>query len=443
MKHYVIISADCHAGPESPVYRDYLDPQHREAFDAELAERERILQTMRAQHFGEAGEGAMMGNAEFQEEWFGEDEHGESLHEAGLRGGWDASKRDEELDADGVTGEVVFPGPDAVTGRMGAPFGAGFNIVPTADPELVLAGARAYNRWAAELCQDSPERRAGLAVAPILGDIDGAVEEIRRARESGLRGGIIIPAQWGTYPSYTSARYDPIWAVCQDLEMPVHTHSGPGAMDDYGAVPGALGLYASETVWWTARPMWFMLWSGVFERFPRLKMAVTESGSFWVPDQLWRMDSLLLRDQGSRKLGEGIKGSLTMRPSEYFDRNCGIGSSNTRRRELAKRYEIGIGNIMWGNDFPHPEGTWPYTKKILRETFWDIPVDETERILGLNAAEFYGFDVDALQPIADRIGPTPEELGQTDEAAFAKWDDLKAAGRHWLSGREAVPAPVD
>ena len=105
-----------------------------------------------------------------------------------------------------------------------------------------------------------------------------------------------------------------------------------------------------------------------------------------------------------------------MLPSEYFDRNCKIGSSNTRRRELARRYEIGVGNIMWGNDFPHPEGTWPYTSEFLGEAFCDIPVDETEQILGLNAAEFYGFDVDALQPIADEIGPTPEDLGQTDAA---------------------------
>src|SRR4029078_13515938 len=110
----------------------------------------------------------------------------------------------------------------------------GFNIPSDADPLLVVAGARAYNRWAAELCQDSsPERRAGLAVAPILGDIDAAVAEITRAKESGLKG-IIIPAQWGQYPSYAHDRYDPIWAVCQDLDMPMHTHSGPGAIQDYG-----------------------------------------------------------------------------------------------------------------------------------------------------------------------------------------------------------------
>ena len=99
------------------------------------------MQQMRRERFG-TDDDVFSGSEEFQEEWFGEDEDGNSLHEVGLRGGWDAKKRDEELSADGVTGEVVFPGPDAVTGKMGAPFGAGFAIDSTADPELVLAGAR-------------------------------------------------------------------------------------------------------------------------------------------------------------------------------------------------------------------------------------------------------------------------------------------------------------
>ena len=99
------------------------------------------MQQMRRERFG-TDDDVFAGSEEFQEEWFGVDEDGNSLHEVGLRGGWDAKKRDEELSADGVTGEVVFPGPDAVTGKMGAPFGAGFAIDSTADPELVLAGAR-------------------------------------------------------------------------------------------------------------------------------------------------------------------------------------------------------------------------------------------------------------------------------------------------------------
>jgi hypothetical protein len=156
---------------------------------------------------------------------------------------------------------------------------------------------------------------------------------------------------------------------------------------------------------------------------------------------LWRLDMISLRDHGARKMADP-RGIMTMIPSEYFDRNCGIGSSNTRRRELARRYEIGVGNIMWGNDFPHPEGTWPYTREFLKDRFWDIPQDETAQILGLNAAKFYDFDLDELQPIAEAIGPTPEELGQTDDSVLAKWDDLRKAGRPWLTEEEAVPLPT-
>ncbi len=221
--------------------------------------------------------------------------------------------------------------------------------------------------------------------------------------------------------------------------MPVHTHSGPGAHQDYGTGAGFYGMYVAETRWWTARPLWFLLCSGVFERFPGLKFAVTEAGSFWAADLLWMLDDTYNRNHGARKTANRFA-NLTMKPSDYFDRNIKIGSSNTRRREIGRRYEIGVDNIMWGNDFPHPEGTWPYTRAFLKERFWDVPFDETEKMLGLNHAGFYGFDVERLRPLADRIGPTPEELGQTDASVFSKWDELREVGRPWLTGKEAVSA---
>ena len=430
-RHYVIISADCHAGPVAPAYREYLDPEFRPDFDEELDERQRVIDERQGQP-----DPRFIGDDEFKAEWFGADEEGNSLHEIGLRGGWDAARRDKELDSDGVAAEVVFPGPDAVTGTMGAPFGAGFNPVATRSPQHLLAGARAYNRWAAELCQDSPERRVGLIVAPILGDVPGAIAEIRRAHADGLRGGAIIPPRWAGYESYTSYAYDPVWAVCEELQLPVHCHSGPAPHEDYGEVRGWMSVYGYETIFFTARPLWFMLLTGVFERFPALKMAVTEAGCFWAADMLWRMDMMATREHGMRKMVD-TRGTLTMLPSQYFDRNCAIGASNTRRRELGRRYEIGVGNIMWGNDFPHPEGTWPYTREFLKDRFWDVPIDETAQVLGLNQAEFYRFDLAKLQVVADRIAPTPEDLGQTDPGAAAKWRPYKEAGRPWLTGREA------
>ena len=415
MSRYLVISADCHAGLPNEQYRDWLEPRYHDEFDAYLADRARMMEL--------AARGMI--NQEFAQEWAAENEEG-------LRGGWDATRRDVELDADGVAGEVLFPDADAVSSGASAPFGAGLSASGDHAPELAMAGARAHNRWLAELCATSPDRRAGVALVPILDDIDAAVAEIARAHDSGLRGGILIPSMWEPYAPYHDERYHPIWAICQERDLPVHVHSGAADKASYGPY---VGMYTTEVRWWSARPLHFLIWSGVFEQFPRLKFVVTECGAFWAADLLWMMDTVFDREHGSRKLGAQLTAHLSMRPSEYFDRNCFIGASNTRRRELARRYEIGVGNIMWGNDFPHPEGTWPHTREFLRNAFCDIPVDETAEMLGTNAASVYNFDPAKLAPLADRIGPTPEELGQ-DGHDLAKWEPLAKAGRPWLTGVE-------
>jgi len=423
---YTVISADCHAGLPNNDYRAYLDPDYLEAFDESLVARRALEAELAA---------IGLRNEEFAEEW-------ERDNEEGLRGGWDAGRRDHELDADGVAGEVIFPDADAVTGGASAPFGAGLGSGGDLDPALTMAGARAHNRWLAELCATSPARRAGVAIVPILHDIDGAVAEIRRAHASGLRGGILIPSMWRPYPPYNDPRYEPIWSVCQELDLPIHVHSGSAPREEYGV---HLGIYVAEVRFWTQRALWFLMWSGVFERYPRLKFVVTEAGAFWAADLLWTMDIVFDREHGAKKLGRQLTAGMSMRPSEYFDRNCFIGASNTRRRELARRYEIGVGNIMWGNDFPHPEGTWPHTAEWLRAAFADIPGDETALVLGGNAAAVYNFDLSELQPLASRIGPSDADLGQVDaEAAgeLGKWTDLEAAGRPWLTGKEALPLPI-
>ena len=421
MSRYLVISSDCHAGLPNEQYRDWLDPAYRDAFDQALAARAAMEVELAQQG---------LRNPEFADEW--EEENAE-----GLRGGWDADRRDRELDADGVVGEVIFPDADAVTGGASAPFGAGLGATADVPTELLLAGARAHNRWLAELCATSPARRAGVALVPIF-DVDAAVAEITRAAESGLRGGILIPSMWQPHEPYHDRKYDPVWAACSDLQMPVHVHSGAADRAAYGE---HVGLYVAEVRWWSTRPLWFLLWSGTFERFPDLTFVTTECGAFWAPDLLWTSDIVYDREHAAKKLGSQLTAQLSMRPSDYFDRNCFIGASNTRRRELARRYEIGVGNLMWGNDFPHPEGTWPHTREWLRNAFSDIPVDDTARILGGNAADCYHFDVDALRPLADRFGPTPDDLGQTDQDP-AKWADLAAAGRPWLTGKEALDLPI-
>ena len=173
MDQYTIISSDTHAGLPVEQYRDYLDPQYREAFDDFLKARE------------EAGAARALSDPGFAEKWFKE-------QGKGMLGGWDITLRDKELDGDGVAAEVIFPDADAVTGVAGSLFGAGLASTGESDPDLMMAGARSHNRWLAELCSHSPERRAGVAIVPILHDPQAAVEEIKWAAANGLRGGILI-----------------------------------------------------------------------------------------------------------------------------------------------------------------------------------------------------------------------------------------------------------
>jgi predicted TIM-barrel fold metal-dependent hydrolase len=295
-----------------------------------------------------------------------------------------------------------------------------------------MAGAQAHNRWLADFVSENPERHCGVALLPVTAPTEKVVAEIHRARESGL-GALMIPSMWVDKEPYHDRRYDPVWAAAAECGMPVLTHSGAAPRHEYG---DHLGIYVSEVTWWPARPLWFLLWSGVFERHPGLKFGVAESGCWWLPNQLWFMDRLYLGAHGGKKLSPFAE--LKRPPSEYLDRQVFICATNTKRRELAQRYEIGVDNILWGSDFPHPEGTWPDTRAWLRRTFHDIPVDETRRMLGLAAADAFGFDVAALEPLARRIGPTPAELGQQDDqaAVTASWARSREVGRHWLTDHD-------
>jgi predicted TIM-barrel fold metal-dependent hydrolase len=413
---YLIISSDCHAGLPTEEYRPYLEARFHRAFDEFLGQRD-----------ARRAEATRLGirNDAFAERWFRD-------HEEGLRGGWDPAQRIKELDGDGVAAEVVFPDADAVDSGTAAPFGVGLGLSGDQDPQLGMAGALAHNRWLADFVSAHPERHCGVALLPVTAETGRVVEEIHRARESGL-GALMIPAMWGAHAPYHDRRYDPVWAAAAECAMPVLTHSGSAPRQEYG---DHLGIFVSEVTWWPARPLWFLLWSGVFERHPGLRFGIAESGCWWLPNLLWFMDRLYLGAHGGKKLSPFA--ALTRPPHEYLDRQVFVCATNTKRRELAQRYEIGVDNILWGSDFPHPEGTWPDTRGWLQKTFHDIPVAETRRMLGLSAAEAFGFDTAALAPLARRIGPTPAGLGQPADqpAVEASWARSREVGRHWLTDHD-------
>ena len=395
MDRYLVISADCHAGLPPEKYRDYLDPQYREAFDLALPIQIQLTQEAERRFLID----------DINAEW-------RSGRERDLSGAWDHEARTRVLDGDGIAGEVIFP--DGITEMNSPPFGAALSL-PTEGvvPKLQWAGARAHNRWLAELVAMAPERHVGVALVPALWDVEEGVKEVRWARENGLRG-ILLPCAWGKLAPYHHPKYDPLWAACQDLDVVIHFHSGPAPMEDYFGsqpapedavdLPGAVGIYISEVCWWNARPLTFLLWGGVFERHPRLKVVITEGTSIWVPEYLRLLDQRYSETHYAQKLGD-YRSHLSMKPSDYFARNVGLGASCMPRREAELRHEIGLGCIMWGSDFPHPEGSWPHTREQMLETFTGLPEDEIAAMLGGNAARLYGFDVEKLAPLVARIGP--------------------------------------
>jgi predicted TIM-barrel fold metal-dependent hydrolase len=156
-----------------------------------------------------------------------------------------------------------------------------------------------------------------------------------------------------------------------------------------------------------------LIFSGVLERHPSLKVIFSESGSGWVPGLLKNLDAMYYsgRDAASL-LGflAPVMTSLSLSPSEYFARNFYLGASLFLPSEARMRYEIGVDRIMWGVDYPHSEGTFPYSREAIALTFADVPSGEVQRMLGATAAKVFGFDTAALQAIADRVGPTVADV---------------------------------
>jgi predicted TIM-barrel fold metal-dependent hydrolase len=395
MTNYLVISADGHAGPPAEIYRDYLDPSFRERFDEHQAEMAAMREAM----------GRDDANADFRAQW-----EEETDGDGGLTAAFDSETRNKILDREGVVAEVLFPDADVLgTGRVASsPFGTGL-AGAAGDPREVIEGSRAHNRWLSDFVRQDPDRRIGIAVIPaIIPDMDTVLGLVQEAKELGHTG-ILIPTRWFDRPAYHDMWYEPLWALTEELGLVLHTHSGAGPTD-IGLGPGMLPIYASEAGWWAARPLAVLIWGGIFERHPNLMYSMAENGAWWVPDLIRKMDEKWVGGHNTRKFGDAFRQGLPLKPSEYLNRNCFFGASTPGEDDIERRYLIGIGNLMWGNDLPHPEGTFPYTRFWIRERFKDVQEAEVRRILGLTAAEVYGCDVAKLRVLADKIGPSVDDV---------------------------------
>jgi predicted TIM-barrel fold metal-dependent hydrolase len=388
----LVASSDGHVGIPTEQYRDYLEREHHEAFDEFLR--------MHRYRWTPSSKDAVLSPTVF--DWMRGNERYES---GGMDSVHDPARRLRELDLDGIAVEMAFPDdqqhntPPWLVGL--APAGMDHSY----PRDLRLVGARAYNRWLADFCSAAPDRLLGAIVVGSLHDVDAAIAEVRRAHASGVRHAVMLPLDY-YLPLYHHPRYEPFWATCAELDVAVAIHLSDGGPDWLGEAPWDGAIYVMEAFFYTQRPLWCLIFGGVLERHPGLRLVFTEQLAQWVLSVVPSMDRLAT---GAMMVGPTVA-PLPLLPSEYFHRQCFIANSLMSRQDIDLREAIGTDVLVWGSDFPHQEGAWPAVPEKLRTLFAGVPEADARAILGENFVRAYHIDAGRLAPVVSRIGPRPADL---------------------------------
>ncbi len=288
-------------------------------------------------------------------------------------GGFDPQARVKDLDEEGIDIAVLYPT-------------TALRLPGVKDLGLAAALCRAYNDWLADFCRTAPKRLIGAAAVP-LQDVDAAIAEAQRAvGKLGFRAIFIRPNPVNDRNMFHPA-YEPFWAAVQELNVPVAIHEGT-TMN----VPTA-GADRFENHWFRhmiSHPhemqiaCMSLIGGGVLERYPELRIVFLESGSGWLPHWLERMDEHV---ESFHWLVRG----LTMKPSEYFNRQGFISADPLERTVPATIDLLGDDVVTWATDYPHPDGMFPGAARAVRERT-DIPEESKIKILGENAVRLYGLN---------------------------------------------------
>ena len=332
------------------------------------------------------------------------------LQDDGRSRNWDDERRLSEQYADGIVAEITFPN----TVPPFYPTGALVARPPSdrADYERRFAGISCHNRWLRDWCARHPDQRRGLPQTlrrgprrrgghPGVGRRGGvpqlpAAPHPARQRSARLLGSPLGPAL-GPRPS--------------DLDLIMTQHGGNGG-PDYGKAPAAGVIFLMEVPFYSHRNLAHLIMSGCVRALPEAAVRDDRAGVAWLVEELRRMDGYHRQMRAGRvgELGFAADIVLPHKPSEYFDRNVWIGASFPSPGEAAAMRKVGVHKVMWGSDYPHHEGTYPYSLESLQRAFSDWSTADMRAVLGANAAELYGFDLDRLAPLAAAHGPSVEQV---------------------------------
>lgn len=291
-------------------------------------------------------------------------------------GAADPDERIKHLDREGVDITFIFPS-----------LGLGWEA-ECEDPALSAAYCRAYNDWLVDFCRPHPDRLIPIAHISVR-DVDEGIKELKRAAKIGMKGGFICPAPVNGI-RYGHPYYDPFWATAQDLDMPITLHvvfnpNYPGRhlysdMDNLGPEFFVEMMVHNDP----AMSFTTIMGEGVFERFPKLRLNIVEVGCGWISHWVDKMDI--------KYETFGFDSPMKMKPSEYFQRQCWISAEPNETSIAAMAQLVGADRILWGSDWPHPEGHTEPVRKV-KEKIASLSEEDQRKILGENALAMYNLKV--------------------------------------------------
>ena len=367
-RKYDVIDADGHVLEPLDLWDKYIDPAYRDRAPRMIVDtdgKERLL--VDEQVLGSKKGMNVVGAIGSRD---GQVPEATMTYTDGRKGGFDPHARIPDMDLDGIDAAFLYPSVGLFSGAI-------------KEPKLAAAVCRAYNRWLADYCQPYPDRLFGVAMLPMQ-SIDLAIEEMRYARkELGMRASFLRPNPYNDRMLH-HPDYEIFWKEVEELDMAIGLHEGAsGGMPQVGVdrfeTRGAKHII-SHTMEMMLAAM-SVIWEGVCDRHPKVRIGFLESGGGWIAPWLDRMDRHF-DDQGFNDSG------LSMRPTELFRRNCWISFEPVEGCLSVLADYIGPHKILWATDYPHPDGFFPGAPKLIADRP-ELSAETKRQILAGGAKGFY------------------------------------------------------
>jgi uncharacterized protein len=285
-------------------------------------------------------------------------------------GAYDPLARIKELDAEGIEAELLYTS-------------LGLVMYTIEDAEFQYACFQAFNDWLADFCLAAPDRLFGVAMIPPRSP-ERAVAELERCAKMALRGAMV---------SIDDEEYDALWSASAVHNMPISLHVA-ASTESFRRTSSAFADFSlgfTPTMFTVAT----MIFDGLFDRHPNLKVISVENDAAWPLAMLERMDDRFLRDQGWAGQSQGLSSDKV--PSEVFRKHVAC-SFMRDRTAIVNREIIGPKNIMWGSDYPHFDCGWPGAAARLAAQFDGVPLEDQLRIGRTNCIDFYDLPLLTSEP---------------------------------------------